>query len=235
MAEKTDDFQEVMEKYDRDSATRSFEGKRTGVLVAVLSVAFSVMQLYAAFTGKIPNTQLRPLHLGFVMALAYLFYPVKKGMRKDVLPWYDIFLSVLSFSCCMYLAVQHVELANRYGKVFSPGQEGYARYVIDLITGGLLIVLLVEICRRVVGYPILCVAAFFVLYGLFANYFPGFMARKPIKLTKIVTTLVYSTEGIMGTPLGASASFIFLFVLFGAFLETTRVGQFFRDMSNSIA
>ena len=230
----SEDLQKVMEKYDRDSATRSYTGILKTV-VTVICLAFSVMQLFAALTGRIPNTQLRPLHLGFVMTISYMLYPAKKGLKKDRLPWYDIVLALLSLGCCLYIALQHVELANRYGKVFSPGQDGYVRYVTDIAIGALLIVLLTEICRRVVGYPILCVAAFFVLYGLFANHFPGFMARKPIKLTKIISTLVYSTEGIMGTPLGASASFIFLFVLFGAFLEATKVGQFFIDLSNSIA
>lgn len=229
------ELQRVMEKYDRDATTRTFTGVRKTVLT-VLCLAFSVMQLYAAFTGRIPNTQFRPLHLGFVMTLAYILYPVRKGRAaKNSLPWYDVILACLSMCCCLYIALQHVELANRYGKVFTYGQEGFIQYAIDIAVASLLIVLLAEICRRVVGYPILCVATFFVLYGLFANHFPGFMARKPIKLTKVISVLVYSTEGIMGTPLGASASFIFLFVLFGAFLEATKVGQFFIDLSNSVA
>ena len=229
------EVKKVMEKYDRDSNTRSFTDVRRWIIGAIC-VIFSLVQLYAAFSGRIPNTQLRPLHLGFVMTLAYLLYPASKKMkRKNTLPWYDVVLALLSLGCCLYIALQHVELANRYGKVFKPGQEGYFDYCVYVAVGVLLIALLVEICRRVVGLPILCVAGFFVLYGLFANYFPGFMARKAIKWTKIVTTLVYSTEGIMGTPLGASASFIFLFVLFGAFLESTRVGQFFIDLSNAVA
>ncbi|MDO5436014.1 MAG: TRAP transporter permease [Clostridia bacterium] len=228
------EVQKVMEKYDRDSAVRTFSDYRRWIIGA-LCILFSVMQLYAGFTGKIPNTQLRPLHLGFVMTIGYLLYPATKKASRKKIPWYDIILALLSLGCCLYIGLQHIELANRYGKVFAPGQEGYIQYVADLAVGGLLIVLLVELCRRVVGIPILCVAGFFVIYGLFANYFPGFMARKAIKPTKIITTLVYSTEGIMGTPLGASASFIFLFVLFGAFLESTRVGEFFIDLSNAVA
>lgn len=229
-----EELQQVMEKYDRDSTTRNFTGIIKSI-VTIICLTFSIIQLFAAFTGRIPNTQLRPLHLGFVMCIAYMLYPAKKGLKRDKLPWYDILLAVLSLACCFYIAFQHVDLANRYGKVFQPGQEGYIQYVTDLAVGALLILLLVEVCRRVVGYPILCVATFFVLYGLFANYFPGFLARKPIKLTKIISTLVFSTEGIMGTPLGASASFIFLFVLFGAFLDATKVGSFFIDLANSIA
>lgn len=229
-----EELRQVLEKYDKDSATRTFTDYRKSIL-SVICVVFSLIQLYAAFSGRIPNTQLRPLHLGFVMTLAYILYPASKSLKKDSLPWYDVILAVLSLACCLYIAVQHIEIANRYGKVFQPGQDGYSLYVADLAVGALLIILLAEICRRVVGYPILCVATVFVLYGLFANYFPGFLARKAIKLTKVITTLVYSTEGIMGTPLGASASFIFLFVLFGAFLDATKVGQFFIDFANSIA
>ena len=92
-----------------------------------------------------------------------------------------------------------------------------------------------ETCRRVVGLPILIIATVFVLYAFFGRYLPGFLAHRGFNLTRVVSHLVFTTEGIMGTPLGASATFIFLFVLFGAFLETTHVGQFFIDLANAVA
>lgn len=227
----------IMAKYDRESAVRTFTGARKW-FVAAVCILFSLVQIYAAFTANIPATQLRPLHLGFVMLLAYALYPIKKNMHKhNSLPWYDIVLALLAMGCCLYIALQHVELANRISKRFDPAVDpvGYRTYVMDMVVGGLLILLLAEACRRVVGYPILTIATLFVIYAFVGRSMPSFLAHRGFGLTRVITYLVYTTEGIMGTPLGASSTFIFLFVLFGAFLESTHVGQFFIDLSNAVA
>ena len=219
-----DDVQAIMEKYDRESVTRNLTGPAKW-LVFILSLLFAAVQLYSAFTGRIAATQLRPLHLGFVMMLVFLIYPISKKARRDTLPIYDIFLSALAMGVCLYIALQHVELANRINK----------NTPLDLWVGGLLIVLLFECCRRVVGLPIMVVAGVFILYAYFGKYMPGGLQHRGFKVKRIITQLVYTTEGIMGTPLGASATFIYLFVLFGAFLERTEVGNFFIDFANAIA
>ena len=219
-----DDVQAIMEKYDRESVTRHLTGPAKW-LVFILSLLFAAVQLYSAFTGRIAATQLRPLHLGFVMMLVFLIYPISKKARRDTLPIYDIFLSALAMAVCLYIALQHVELANRINK----------NTPLDLWVGGLLIVLLFECCRRVVGLPIMVVAGVFILYAYFGKYMPGGLQHRGFKVKRIITQLVYTTEGIMGTPLGASATFIYLFVLFGAFLERTEVGNFFIDFANAIA
>ena len=218
------EVQEIMEKYDRESVTRHLKGPLKWVVFA-LCILFSCFQLYSAFTGRIPATQLRPMHLGFVMMLVFLIFPVTKKARRDILPVYDIILSLLAMGVCLYIALQHVELANRIGK----------NTPMDIWVGGILIVLLFECCRRVVGLPIMCVAAVFLLYAHFGPYMPGILAHKGRTVERIIRQLVYTTEGIMGTPLGASSTFIYLFVLFGAFLERTEVGNFFIDFANSIA
>ena len=219
-----DDVQAIMEKYDRESVTRHLTGPAKW-LVFILSLLFAGVQLYSAFTGRVAATQLRPLHLGFVMMLVFLIYPISKKARRDTLPIYDILLSALAMGVCLYIALQHVELANRINK----------NTQLDLWVGGLLIVLLFECCRRVVGLPIMVVAGVFILYAYFGKYMPGGLQHRGFKVKRIITQLVYTTEGIMGTPLGASATFIYLFVLFGAFLERTEVGNFFIDFANAIA
>ena len=218
------EVQAIMEKYDRESVTRHLKGPLKWIVFA-LCILFSCVQLYAAFTANIPATQLRPLHLGFVMMLVFLIFPVTKKARRDVLPFYDVILSLAGMGVCLYCALQHVELANRIGKMLP----------IDIWVGGILIVLLFECCRRVVGLPIMCVAAVFLLYAHFGPYMPGLLAHRGKSVKQIIEQLVYTTEGIMGTPLGASSTFIFLFVLFGAFLERTEVGTFFIDFANAIA
>ncbi len=231
------EINEIMAKYDRESATRVFTDARKWA-VGIICILFSLVQLYAALTAKIPATQLRPLHLGFVLTLAYLLYPAGKKMgRVNKLPWYDIALAALAMGCCLYIALQHVDLAMRISKKFDPAIDpvGYRIFLTDMAVGSLLVLLLAEACRRVVGYPILIIATLFVLYSFLGRSMPSFLAHRGFGFTRVVTYLVYTTEGIMGTPLGASATFIFLFVLFGAFLETTQVGQFFIDLSNSVA
>ena len=219
-----DDVQAIMEKYDRESVTRHLGGFAKW-LVFALCLLFSAVQLYAAFTGRVAATQLRPLHLGFVMMLVFLNYPYSKKSNRKKLPVPDILLAALAMGVCLYIALQHVELANRINK----------NTPLDIWVGGILIVLLFETCRRVVGMPIMCVAGAFLLYAYFGRYMPGDLMHRGYSVKRIITQLVYTTEGIMGTPLGASSTFIFLFVLFGAFLERTEVGNFFIDFANAIA
>ena len=224
VAEQQADVQAIMEKYDRESVTRSYKGWMKWLVFAV-SMIFALVQLYSAFTGRMAATQLRPLHLGFVMTLVYLIYPATKKMRRDRLPFYDIILAALAMGVCLYIALQHVELASRINKNTD----------LDIYVGAALIILLFECCRRVVGLPIMCVAVVFMLYAYFGRYMPGDLQHRGFAVRRIITQLVYTTEGIMGTPLGASSTFIFLFVLFGAFLERTEVGNFFIDFANAVA
>ena len=95
--------------------------------------------------------------------------------------------------------------------------------------------LLLEACRRVVGLPIVCVAIAFLLVGFFGQQMPGFLGNRGFTWTRIVDHLFYTQEGIFGTPIGASSTFIFLFILFGSFLEKTGVGEFFIDFGNAVA
>ncbi len=218
------EVQAIMEKYDRESVTRNFTNWFKWVVFAVC-IIFSLVQLYSAFTGRIAATQLRPLHLGFVMALVFLIYPSNKKESRSTIPLRDIILAAAALGVCLYIALQHVELANRINK----------NTILDIHIGAAVIILLFECCRRVVGLPIMVVAVAFMLYAYFGQYMPGDLMHRGFSVRRIIIQLVYTTEGIMGTPLGASSTFIFLFVLFGAFLERTEVGNFFIDFANAIA
>lgn len=228
--ETPDDISQIMEKYDRESVVRQHT-KAWRWIVPGLCILFSAMQLYAALTANIPATQLRPLHLGFVMMLSFLIFPARRASRRDRLPWYDLLLALVAMGCCLYIVFQHVAIAGRISSRSTP----MLVRLMDMIIGGIIIVLLFECCRRVVGLPIMIIAGAFILYAYFGRYMPGFLMHRGFGVERLITYLVYTTEGIMGTPLGASSTFIFLFVLFGAFLERTQVGEFFIDLANSIA
>lgn len=218
-AEMQKELDEIMLKYDRESTYRRLSDYR-GTIIAVIGILFSLIQLYHTFN---PLPYIRPLHLGFVMLLAYLLYPAKKTMRKDTIPWYDIALAVIAFGVCIYQVINLKALNERLRL------QDYER--IMAIIG---IVLLLEATRRVVGLPIVIIASTFILIALFGKHMPGFL-KSNNSWKRIVEHLWYDQGGVFGTAIGACTTFIFLFMLFGAFLEKTGVGEFFIDLANAIA
>ncbi len=214
---------EVLSKYDRESAFRKLTGLR-GIIISAVCILFSLIQLYSTWR-IIPATHMRPLHVGIVTLLAYLLYPFRRKTRKDTLPWYDILLALASLGLCLYQVVFFQKIY-----VIQNTLQGY-----EVILGAAAIVLILEATRRVVGLPIVIIACAFIAIGAFGRVMPGFLGNRGFGLKQLVEHLFYSTEGIFGTPIGASSTFIFLFILFGAFLEKTGVGAFFIDLANTIA
>ena len=212
----------IMSKYDRESAFRVLSDYR-GIIISVICVLFSLLQLYSTWF-IIPSTHMRPLHLGIVLMLSYLLYPMRRKSPKNTLPWYDVVLALLSLACFLYPVVFFETIAR---------QISYT--TLQIVIGLLGIVLLMEGCRRVVGLPIVIIALLFVSIGILGRVMPGFLSNRGFTVTSIIKHLYYTQEGVFGTPIGASSTFIFLFILFGAFLEKTGVGEFFIDLSNAIA
>ena len=180
---------------------------------------------------------MRPIHVAIVVFLAYTFYPVKKGgfhtvpRGQKISFAIDMVLAIVSLCVFLYQAVFFDEIVRQ-------SRLNEMQYVL----GAIGIVLLLEACRRVVGLPIVCVAIAFLLVGFFGQYMPGFLGNRGFTWTRIVDHLFYTQEGIFGTPIGAytyiycaSSTFIFLFILFGSFLEKTGVGEFFIDFGNAVA
>ncbi|MEI0525994.1 TRAP transporter permease [Brachyspira murdochii] len=220
-AEEIDDY---MSKYDSESRYRRYNDWKK-YLIIVISVIFCLFQLYSILSGRITAQVVRATHLAFVMLLAYLLFPMKKDMPKDKLPWYDVILAVIGAASWSYITINFDSLVRRAGIYTST----------DIIIGIIGILLVFEACRRIVGLPILIISIVFIIYALFGAYAPGFLNHRGYSLQRLVSHLFYNTEGIMGTPIGASATFIFLFIFFGALLDKTGIGQFFIDICNAIA
>ena len=146
-------------------------------------------------------------------------------MPRNTLPWYDVLLGLAGAAAWMYISLNFDSLARRAG-MYTP---------VDIAVGAAGILILLESCRRIVGLPILIIASAFIIYAFAGPYLPGFLNHRGYSFERVVSHLFYNTEGIMGTPLGACATFIFLFILFGALLEKTGIGQFFIDICNAIA
>ena len=218
------DMKELMGELDKEHAYRVHNCWRQYITV-IISILFTGFQLYATLSGRVPAQILRASHLGFVQLLAFLLFPASKKSPKNQLPLYDVILGLIGAACWIYIVVNFQALARRTG-AYKP---------VDIIVAVVGILVLMESCRRIVGLPILIIASVFILYAFAGRYLPGFLNHRGYKLDRIAAHLFYNTEGIMGIPLGACSTFIFLFILFGALLEKTGIGQFFMDTCNAIA
>lgn len=216
--------QELLEKYDAESKTRNLKGIIAGV-VFLLLIAFSVFQLYTGIFGQYTAYIQRTVHLGFALALIFLLFPAARGMRKDRIPWYDYILMVLAIIVCGYWPVYYDTLVQQFGGISTA----------QMLVGGLAILLVLEAARRAVGLPIIIIALLFLGYALFGPQMPGRFAHSGLSLEQLIQTMFFTTDGILGTPLQVSSTYIFLFLLFGAFLVQTGVGNYFNDLAIAIA
>jgi len=219
------DAQAVLKKFDKESDYRILTGF-LGKAVAALCIAFSVFQVYTALFGVFDAMIQRTIHLGFAFCLIYLLYPSNKKWPRDRIHPLDAFLAVLGAGAPIYVTVLWTKILS---------QRAGAPTALDMVIGIIGVLLVLEAARRVVGLPIVIVALVFVSYAFIGPYIPGKFAHRGVDVAGLVEHLFFTTEGIFGTPIGVSSTFIFLFILFGSFLEKTGLGQFFIDISNAIA
>lgn len=226
MSEKSEKelAEEVLKKYDSDADTMQYKGVMAKI-VSAIAITFSVFQLYTATFGVLDAQLQRAVHLGFGLALVYLLYPSRKSWSRTRVHPLDVVLAILGAASPAYIVLEYKELVLRSGTVTTP----------DLVIGLLGILLVVEATRRVVGIPMVTVVLCFIAYAFAGPYMPGVLAHRGLTLSQLVSHLYFTTEGIFGIPLGVSSTFIFLFILFGAYLESTGLGKFFIDLANSIA
>ena len=216
--------EEILRKYDKESDKRELTGIWNTIINAIC-IVFCIFQVYTAAFGVLDAQLQRAVHLAFGFALVFLLYPMRASWSRKEMNWIDVGFAVLGVAVTMYIVVFYHDLVLR------AGMNNETDYIIALI-GTLLVI---EGARRVVGWPMITIAILFVLYALFGRMFPGIMAHRGLGLHELVNYLYYTTEGIFGTPMGVSSTFIYLFILFGAYLETTGLGKFFIDISNAIA
>lgn len=226
MSEKSEKelAEEVLKKYDSDADTMQYTGLMAK-FVSALAITFSIFQLYTAMFGVLDAQLQRAVHLGFGLALVYLLYPSRKRWSRTKVHPLDVVLAILGAASPAYIVLEYQQLVLRSGTVTTS----------DLAVGLIGILLVVEATRRVVGIPMVMVVLCFIAYAFAGPYMPGVLAHRGLTLNQLVGHLYFTTEGIFGIPLGVSSTFIFLFILFGAYLESTGLGKFFIDLANSIA
>ena len=213
-----------LDEIDRESKYKLFSPTGDKIIMVILT-AWAFFQLYASISNKVPLQILRYTHLGLAISMAYILYPATKHADRHRLPWYDCVLAALFLCVVSYFIINYKPLQFRAGS--------YTQ--MDTIMAGLGIALVLLACWRVVGPPIVIIASCFFIYGLVGKYMGGFLQHRGFSLKRIITHLFITTEGVIGNPLGVCSTYIYLFILFGAFLEKTGIGQFFIDLANALA
>lgn len=219
-AETLEDFehnvQAVMEKYDRESNVRHWQGLPKTV-IRYLLVAFIIYAVLINFLFSWETRIERASFVGCIVFLIFLVFPAKKnGQTRKInyIPWYDVILAVLGGGSYFYFALN-------CNKIIS---QGIALGQVEIILGIIGVLVTLEACRRSVGLPIVIVSSCFIVYAL---------TQKSVLLN--VYNIFYTTEGVIGTPIRACSTFIVLFVMFGSFLKQTGISEFFIELANSIA
>ena len=210
------DVDAIMKKYDRESNVRIWEGTPKLVTQGMLA-AFSLFLVWMNLFCNWSETKRRPMFLGIVILLVFIVYPAtKKGVQKaNHIPWYDVILAVVGCAPYFYFFINETDLMMRATRITT----------LEIVLGVIGALILFECCRRAVGMPIIIVASCFIVYAFYNG--------KTLK--RIVYDLFYTTQGIIGTPIGVCSTYIALFVIFGAFLEATGISNFFISCANSLA
>ena len=221
----SDELQEKLKSLDKESNTMEYAGI-CGKIVAAICICFSLFQIYTGIFGTLDAMIQRCIHLSFGICLVFLLCPTKKSWVKGGrFHPIDILFTVLAIIPPIYILVNYQQLILRAGTVTPT----------DAVVGLLGMVMVLEAARRIVGLPIVIVVLCFLAYGFLGPYMPGPLAHRGLTINQMVGHLFFTTEGVFGIPLGVSSTFIFLFILFGAYLEKTGLGKFFIDIANALA
>ena len=217
------DLDALMRKYDRESNTRVWEGWQRWAVGAIM-VIFSLYCIgMTLFYSGLPETRLAAF-LAMIVFIGFLTYPVKKGhVKVNSMPWYDIILMLVGASCFLYFAFNALPIIKLATRIQTH----------HVIIGAIGILVLIELCRRCVGVPILCVLGALLIYTFYnqLSYNPSLYQA----LKNIVYKLFYTTNGVIGTPVNVCYTYIVLFIIFGAFLERTGIANFFIALANRLA
>ena len=227
--------EKVKDKINEDlSPTKNLTGLHLKV-VAAIAIIWSLFQLWYASPfpfifnfGMFKGLPARAIHLGFALTLAFLIYPFAKGKKISV---FDILISFVGAFSCFYIYFFYDQLVDRGGVLLSISIGNNFDLPIELIIGSLGILILLEATRRAIGLPLVIIAICFLLFSYFGRYAPEIISHGGLSLNRLVGFQWLDQEAIFGIPIGVSVDFIFLFVLFGALLETAGGGKYFLDLA----
>ena len=224
----------IKDKIQEDiSPTRNLSGIHLKIVFGI-AILWTLFQLWYASPfpfwfnfGMFKGLPARAIHLGFALTLAFLIYPAVRGKKISAL---DILISVVSAFCCLYIYFFYDDLVSRGGILLVKEIFGF-KVPVELIIGSIGILILLEATRRAIGVPLVIIAICFLLFSYFGKYAPDIISHGGLSLKRLVGFQWFDQEAIFGIPIGVSVDFIFLFVLFGALLETAGGGKYFLDLA----
>tara|TARA_Y100001935_G_scaffold253638_1_gene260328 strand:- start:825 stop:3164 length:2340 start_codon:yes stop_codon:yes gene_type:complete len=224
----------IQAKIDEDlSPTKRLTGLHLKI-VSAIAIIWSFFQLWYASPfpfmfdfGMFKGLPARAIHLGFALLLAFLIFPT---IKKSKVNFIDIVIGIVGISCCLYIYFFYDDLIDRGGVLYVLKYGNYS-IPIELIIGSTGILILLEATRRVIGIPLVVIAVCFLLFSYYGQYAPEIISHGGLSLKRLVGFQWFDQEAIFGIPIGVSVDFIFLFVLFGAFLETAGGGKYFLDLA----
>lgn len=207
---------------------RDIQNKNLAIVLSVWILVGIFFHLYTAAFGVLEAWTQRMVHLTWVFPIAFLYWPLLKTSPKHKIPWYDWLLGALSVVPGIYAIINAEDILLRIAQVDPVTNT-------QLILGCVLIILLIEATRRLLGWPLTIISAFFLAYMIYGEYFPGMMKGEAFALSEVVESLFLTSDGIFSIPLGVSATYVVIFLIFGAFLEVSGVGPWFMDFSSRVA
>ncbi len=220
-----EEVEEVMKKYDKESNIRIW----TGVPQKIIRYIMALFSLYCIYSTLWSNASLEVrlmIFLGCVTIMGFLYYPMNKHhVRENYMPWFDWVIMIVGAACFFYYGFGYKSIIE----VLTSASKMTPEFIVIGIIG---ILVLMELCRRCVGVPILCVAGALLVYTFWNMLAKGMDIQ--LVLGRVVYTLFYATSGVIGTPINVCAKFIVVFIVFGAFLERTGIAQFFIDLANKL-
>ncbi len=216
------------------SPTRNITGFHLKI-VSAIAIIWSLFQLWYASPfpfmlnfGMFKGLPARAIHLGFALTLAFLIYPISKGKK---ISFFDVLISFMGAISCLYIYFFYDQLVERGGVLLNLRITETFNLPLELILGGFGILILLEATRRAIGLPLVIIASCFLLFSYFGRYAPEIISHGGLSLNRLVGFQWLDQEAIFGIPIGVSVDFIFLFVLFGALLETAGGGKYFLDLA----
>ena len=216
------------------SPTRNITGLHLKI-VATIAIIWSLFQLWYASPfpfwfniGMFKGLPARAIHLGFALLLAFLIFPYSRGKKISAI---DILISIIAAFCCLYIYFFYDQLVDRGGILLKINLTEDMTIPVELIIGICGILILLEATRRVIGIPLVIIAICFLLFSYFGKYAPEMISHGGLSLKRLVGFQWFDQEAIFGIPIGVSVDFIFLFVLFGALLETAGGGKYFLNLA----
>ena len=211
------DAETLMRKFDKESNTRIWEGT-PAIIVRIIVVAFSLYCIWSTLFSVAALEKRLTMFMALVTIMGYLTYPASRHhVRHNYIPWYDFVLMAVGAGCFLFFCLKYDSLV----KVLTSASKMTPTFTLIGIVG---LLCLMELCRRCVGIPILCVAGVLLVYTFSTG----------MGVERVLYTLFYTTGGVLGTPVQVCAKYIVVFIIFGAFLERTGIAEFFIKLANSL-